>query len=119
MERPIIPSLVLTPANVGAGTGVGIAVCSILKSNISRDHGDPDGAVVMEPLDVGLNGQWSAAQPRDDAVGHLAPLEDLAEGRLSHRQIVSEGGHGAYIRETIGFSRVEMIVATGPRRRLP
>jgi uncharacterized protein (DUF1786 family) len=41
---------------------------------------------------------------------------DLADGRLSHERIVSEGGHGAYIRRAIGFDRVEMIVATGPKR---
>jgi len=47
-----------------------------------------------------------------------ALLVDLAEGRLSHQQILSEGGHGAYVRKRIGYKSVECIVATGPRRSL-
>ncbi|SPF32184.1 conserved hypothetical protein [Syntrophobacter sp. SbD1] len=45
-------------------------------------------------------------------------LVDLAEGKLLHRQVLAEGGHGAYIRKAIGFDAVEAIVATGPKRRL-
>ncbi|MDX1709221.1 MAG: DUF1786 family protein, partial [Desulfobacterales bacterium] len=45
-------------------------------------------------------------------------LRDLAEGNISHEQILTEGGHGAFLRQAIGFSAVETIVATGPRRRL-
>jgi uncharacterized protein (DUF1786 family) len=45
-------------------------------------------------------------------------LKDLADGKLSHRQILDQGGHGAYIRNAFGFDRVELILATGPRRRL-
>ena len=52
----------------------------------------------------------------------LEKLEDLlpklADGKLSHRQILSEGGHGAFLRQTIGFNAVETIVATGPKRKL-
>jgi uncharacterized protein (DUF1786 family) len=45
-------------------------------------------------------------------------LVDLAEGRLIHEQVLAEGGHGAYIRKALGFKAVELIVATGPKRRL-
>jgi uncharacterized protein (DUF1786 family) len=45
-------------------------------------------------------------------------LIDLAEGRLEHRRVLKEGGHGAYIRKAIGFDAIEAIVATGPKRRL-
>jgi len=45
-------------------------------------------------------------------------LPKLADGKLSHRQILSEGGHGAFLRQTIGFNAVETIVATGPKRKL-
>ncbi|BBO90023.1 DUF1786 family protein [Desulfosarcina ovata] len=45
-------------------------------------------------------------------------LRALPEGRLSHRQILDEGGHGAYTRHAFGYDAVEMILATGPRRRL-
>jgi uncharacterized protein (DUF1786 family) len=43
---------------------------------------------------------------------------DLAEGRLIHEKILAEGGHGAYIRKPIGIQSVEIMVATGPKRRM-
>ena len=47
-----------------------------------------------------------------------ALIIDLAEGRLSHESIVSEGGHGAYTRKAPGFDAVEIILATGPKRSI-
>lgn len=41
----------------------------------------------------------------------------LGNGELDHREVVAEGGHGAYIRSVPGFNRIEKIVATGPRRQ--
>lgn len=45
-------------------------------------------------------------------------LLELAEGSLDHDKILQEGGHGAYIRKAFGFAAAEIIVATGPKRRL-
>jgi uncharacterized protein (DUF1786 family) len=45
-------------------------------------------------------------------------IVDLAEGRLSHERVVAEGGHGAYTRKAPGFDGVEIILATGPKRRI-
>jgi uncharacterized protein (DUF1786 family) len=45
-------------------------------------------------------------------------LRDLADGKLSHHQILAEGGHGAFLRQAVGFSAIETIVATGPKRKL-
>ena len=45
-------------------------------------------------------------------------LPDLCDGKLAHKQILEEGGHGAYIRKAFGFDAAEIIIATGPRRRL-
>jgi uncharacterized protein (DUF1786 family) len=45
-------------------------------------------------------------------------LKALPEGRLSHRQILDEGGHGAYSRTAFDFADVQLILSTGPRRRL-
>jgi len=45
-------------------------------------------------------------------------LTDLADGKLSHRRILAQGGHGAYSRRAFGYDGVELILATGPRRRL-
>ena len=52
----------------------------------------------------------------------LERLEDLivalCDGKLTHRQVLAEGGHGAYLRKAVDFSSVEAIIATGPKRRL-
>ena len=45
-------------------------------------------------------------------------IQDLPEGRLDHAQILSEGGHGAFLRHAPGYESIEAIVATGPKRRL-
>ena len=45
-------------------------------------------------------------------------LRDLADGKISHRRILDEGGHGAYSRKAFGYDGVQLILATGPRRRL-
>ena len=45
-------------------------------------------------------------------------LRELTDGKLSHEQILAEGGHGAYVRRAFGFDSTEAIIATGPRRRL-
>ena len=45
-------------------------------------------------------------------------LKELANGELEHAQILAEGGHGAYMRRSLGFDSVEIILATGPRRSL-
>ena len=45
-------------------------------------------------------------------------LRDLADGKLTHEQILAEGGHGAYIRKAFGFDLAEAIIATGPQRHL-
>ncbi|MDX9819460.1 MAG: DUF1786 family protein [Desulfococcus multivorans] len=45
-------------------------------------------------------------------------LRDLADGRLTQDAILAEGGHGAYTRRIVGFAAVEIILATGPKRRL-
>lgn len=56
---------------------------------------------------------------RDVTVERLETLvAELAEGRLAHEQILAEGGHGAYLRKTLGFASLELILATGPKRRL-
>jgi len=43
---------------------------------------------------------------------------ELAEGDLVHERILQQGGHGAYVRKAFGFDRNELILATGPKRRL-
>lgn len=45
-------------------------------------------------------------------------LEELVDGRLDHRRILAEGGHGAYIRTAVGREALKTIIATGPKRRL-
>ena len=45
-------------------------------------------------------------------------LHDLADGKLSHRQILAEGGHGAFLRRAVGINAIDTIIATGPKRKL-
>ncbi len=45
-------------------------------------------------------------------------LKDMANGSIDHERILKEGGHGAYVRKPFGFDRAEVIIATGPKRRL-
>ena len=47
-----------------------------------------------------------------------ALIVELAEGKLVHEKILQQGGHGAYVRKAFGFARNEIILATGPKRRL-
>jgi uncharacterized protein (DUF1786 family) len=47
-----------------------------------------------------------------------ALLEELAAGRLEHRRVLSEGGHGAYIRKAVGPEALKTVIATGPKRRM-
>jgi uncharacterized protein (DUF1786 family) len=47
-----------------------------------------------------------------------ALLADLVHGRLDHRQVLAEGGHGAYTRRAAGREALAAIIATGPKRRL-
>jgi len=82
-------------------------------------------------LDVATSHTVAAAMVGDEIAGFfeyhtsditLARLEqlilDLCEGKLEHSRILSEGGHGAFVRRSFGFDAVEVIIATGPRRRL-
>ena len=45
-------------------------------------------------------------------------LVDLADGKLDHDRILDEGGHGAYTRKFFGFKNADIILATGPKRRM-
>ena len=45
-------------------------------------------------------------------------IPDLANGQVSHEQILREGGHGAYLRTSFGFHSAEVLIATGPKRGL-
>jgi uncharacterized protein (DUF1786 family) len=45
-------------------------------------------------------------------------IVDLCDGKIEHSRILGEGGHGAYLRTAIGFKDTDVIIATGPKRRL-
>jgi uncharacterized protein (DUF1786 family) len=56
---------------------------------------------------------------RDITLPRLESLViELAEGELVHEEILQQGGHGAYVRKAFGFDRSEIILATGPKRKL-
>ena len=56
---------------------------------------------------------------RDITLERLEQLMvDLGEGNLEHKRILEQGGHGAFIRKALGFRNLDIIVATGPGRKL-
>ena len=82
-------------------------------------------------LDVATSHTVGAAMLGDEIAGFfeyhthditLERLEDLilllCDGNLEHRRVLAEGGHGAYLRKAVGFQAVDVIIATGPKRRL-
>ena len=82
-------------------------------------------------LDVATSHTVGAAVMGDEIAGFfeyhtqditLERLEDLivalCDGNLAHREVLAEGGHGAYLRKAVGFLSVDVIIATGPKRRL-
>lgn len=42
----------------------------------------------------------------------------LADGAITHEQVLRDGGHGAWIRGFFGFDCIDAIIATGPRRSM-
>jgi uncharacterized protein (DUF1786 family) len=92
-------------------------------------HAPPEGPFIV--LDVATSHTVCAALSEGDLAGMVeyhtvdvtrerleTLLEDLAAGRLDHRQVLKEGGHGAYIRRAVGPGALKTIIATGPKRRL-
>jgi uncharacterized protein (DUF1786 family) len=56
---------------------------------------------------------------RDISLQRLEQLiRALADGQVAHEQILSEGGHGAYLRKAVGFANLQTIIVTGPKRRM-
>ena len=51
-----------------------------------------------------------------EKLDHL--LRRLPDGKISHTQILREGGHGAYTRRRFDYRKTETIIATGPKRTL-
>jgi uncharacterized protein (DUF1786 family) len=86
---------------------------TILVLDIATSH------TVGAAMQNGRLGGFFEYHTKDVTVDRLDQLlKDLPEGRLSHRQILDEGGHGAYCRKAVNFADVELILSTGPRRRL-
>ena len=85
----------------------------ILVLDIATSH------TVAAAMEDGLLCGFFEYHTQDVTVSRLDKLlRDLPDGNLTHEQILEEGGHGAYIRKAFGYEQVELILATGPRRRL-
>ena len=82
-------------------------------------------------LDVATSHTVGAAMLGDEIAGFfeyhtsditLKRLEQLilalCDGKLEHGQVLREGGHGAFLRQSFGFDALDVIIATGPKRRL-
>ena len=71
-------------------------------------------AAVLEQDDIAAFFEYHTHDVTRESLERLLP--ELAGGRLAHERVLAEGGHGAYLRRTVGFDRVKRIVATGPQR---
>jgi uncharacterized protein (DUF1786 family) len=82
-------------------------------------------------LDVATSHTVGAAMSRNEIAGFfeyhthdITPerldelIVALCDGNLNHHRILAEGGHGAYLRKAVSFQTVDIIIATGPKRRL-
>lgn len=82
-------------------------------------------------LDVATSHTVGAALEKDEIAGffeyHTSDitagrlerlLQDLPEGKITHQEILREGGHGAYTRRRFPYKSVEAIIVTGPKRSL-
>jgi uncharacterized protein (DUF1786 family) len=45
-------------------------------------------------------------------------VKKLCDGRLTFKEVFDDGGHGACIKEVVGFENIDIIAVTGPKRRL-
>ena len=103
-------------------------IAAILGSSMDAMARSKERILIMDiatshTLGAALTGEEIAGffeyHTRDITLDRLEQLLcDLANGDLKHKQILAEGGHGAYIRKAIGFDAAEVIIATGPKRRL-
>jgi len=85
----------------------------ILVLDIATSH------TVGAALDSGKMAGFFEYHTHDITLERLEELIiDLADGKLRHEQILAEGGHGAYTRSFFGYAAAEIIVATGPKRKL-
>ncbi|MDY6881917.1 MAG: DUF1786 family protein [Thermodesulfobacteriota bacterium] len=82
-------------------------------------------------LDVATSHTLGAAMEGDEIAGFFeyhtvditaeildSLIRDLVDGRLKHQEVLTMGGHGAYIRRAIGFDKNQVVIATGPKRGL-
>jgi uncharacterized protein (DUF1786 family) len=105
-------------------SGMAAIVGAALDPNAPQDH-------PFMVLDVATSHTVCAAVAGDELAGVVeyhtkditrerleGLLADLAVGRLDHRQVLAEGGHGAYTRKATGPEALKTIIATGPKRRL-
>jgi len=101
-------------AITGAGLDVSAAACrTFMVLDVATSH------TVVAVIHDGRLAGFFEYHTRDMTAGvldRLAPM--LADGKLTHRQILAQGGHGAWIDKAPGFDRVEKIIVTGPQRHL-
>jgi len=45
-------------------------------------------------------------------------IPKLCDGKIEHKEILKQGGHGAYLNKSVGYKKVKKIIATGPKRNL-
>ncbi len=101
-------------AIAGAGLDPSLDRCqTFMVLDVATSH------TVAAVIDNGELAGFFEYHTRDITVAEMDRLiRQLADGALSHEQILKQGGHGAWIRKAPGFDKIQRIVVTGPQRHL-
>ena len=80
---------------------------------VNIGNGHTLGALVLENRITALFEHHSSRMNPEKLQDYIIRL---ANGSLGFDEVFEDGGHGAYIKEATGFSRVRSVVVTGPKR---
>ncbi len=115
VER-ILPGALLMDTGMAAIRGALLddsAVEPYLVVNLGNGH--TLACVVMENKPLALFEHHTHQMTADRLDDYL---KRLCNGRLGFQEVFDDGGHGCYIRETIGFENIGSILVTGPNRNI-
>jgi uncharacterized protein (DUF1786 family) len=82
---------------------------------VNIGNGHTLGALVLENRVTALFEHHSSNMNSEKLQDYIIRL---ADGSLDFDEVFEDGGHGAYIKEAVGFEQVRSIMVTGPKRQM-
>lgn len=82
---------------------------------VNIGNGHTLGALVLENRITALFEHHSSSMNPEKLQDYIIRL---ADGSLGFDEVFADGGHGAYIKEAVGFEQVRSIMVTGPKRQM-